>query len=162
MGNNKKLTRSSRNNVIAGICAGLGEYFNADPVIFRIIFIVLAFGGGAGIIIYLILWLIIPDENAAYVGQDGTFYQQEHYQGDATDATPDNQPQKHSDERSASNKRTGYILGICMIGLGIFFLMKNFWHISFSKIWPVFLIAAGIIMIINYFNTSKQNRHEEK
>lgn len=162
MNKNKKLTRSSKNHIIGGVCAGLGEYFNIDPVIFRIIFLVLTFGGGAGILIYLIMWLIIPDENAPDADQNRTFYQQESYQGDTTNAAPDNQPRGHFDERKISNKRSGYILGVCMIGAGVFFLIRNFWHISFSKIWPAFLILIGIIMIINYFRISKQRHHEEK
>ena len=58
----KKLTRSRTARVIAGICGGLGEYFNIDPVIFRIVFIVLSLGGGFGIVLYLIMWVAVPEQ----------------------------------------------------------------------------------------------------
>lgn len=58
----KKLTRIRENKLIAGICTGLGKYFEIDPVIFRIIFLILLFFGGGGFLLYLIMWIIVPDE----------------------------------------------------------------------------------------------------
>lgn len=57
----RKLTRSRDNRWLAGVCGGLAEYFNVDPALFRILFVVLAMTG-AGIPIYLLAWLIIPAE----------------------------------------------------------------------------------------------------
>lgn len=57
---NKRFFLSNQDRKIAGVCGGLGEFFGIDPVIFRIIFIVLAFLGGLGILLYIILWLIAP------------------------------------------------------------------------------------------------------
>lgn len=56
----KKLYRSRRNYMIAGVCGGLGEYFNIDPVIMRLIVAATFLLGGSGLIIYLIAWFIIP------------------------------------------------------------------------------------------------------
>jgi phage shock protein C len=57
----KRLYRSRKNRVIAGVCGGLGEYFNVDPVIFRILFVILLLPGGfPGLIPYVILWLVVP------------------------------------------------------------------------------------------------------
>jgi len=55
----KRLYRNTEEGKIAGICAGLGDYFEMDPVIIRLIFL-LALFLGAGLIVYLIAWLIIP------------------------------------------------------------------------------------------------------
>jgi len=44
------------------VCGGLGEYLGADPTIIRVLFIVLAVFGGAGLIVYLAMWLIVPGE----------------------------------------------------------------------------------------------------
>ena len=52
------LYRSNTQRVIAGVCGGLGEYFGLDPIWFRIGFVVLALGGGSGILIYLVMWLV--------------------------------------------------------------------------------------------------------
>lgn len=61
MDTNKKLYRSNNDRMLAGVCGGLGEYFHIDPVIIRLIFALIAFGGGAGLWIYLIMALVIPN-----------------------------------------------------------------------------------------------------
>ena len=57
----KRLTRSSINKKIAGICGGLGEYFNIDPVIVRLAWVIFTLAGGAGLLAYIIGWIIIPE-----------------------------------------------------------------------------------------------------
>jgi len=55
-----RLRLSGTERKIAGVCGGLGEYFELDPVLFRAAFVVLAFAGGLGILLYLALWLVVP------------------------------------------------------------------------------------------------------
>tara|TARA_B100000131_G_C17600708_1_gene403389 strand:+ start:276 stop:455 length:180 start_codon:yes stop_codon:yes gene_type:complete len=55
----KRLYRSKKNKKIAGICIGIGDYFDIDPIIVRLLFLVALFLGG-GLIVYLIAWIIIP------------------------------------------------------------------------------------------------------
>ena len=59
----KKFMRSGRDQKIVGVCAGLAHYFDIDPTIVRVIWGVLAFCYGAGIVAYLILWAIAPVSN---------------------------------------------------------------------------------------------------
>ena len=54
------LRLSASERMIAGVCGGLGEFFQLDPVLFRAAFLVLAVIGGLGILLYLVLWLLIP------------------------------------------------------------------------------------------------------
>jgi phage shock protein PspC (stress-responsive transcriptional regulator) len=61
----RRLVRVRDGRVIGGVCAGLGRYFNVDPIIFRIAAIVLVFVGGAGVLAYLAALLLIPSEDAA-------------------------------------------------------------------------------------------------
>lgn len=59
----KVLRRSKQNRIIAGVCAGLGEFFGIDSIWFRIGFLVALLPGGIpGILIYILCWVIIPDE----------------------------------------------------------------------------------------------------
>lgn len=60
----KKLYRSRKNYMIAGICGGLGEYFNIDPTLIRLGVAFTFVLGGAGLLAYLIAWMIIPLEPA--------------------------------------------------------------------------------------------------
>ncbi|SRR6056297_1548240 len=57
----KRLYRDPDNRILGGVCGGMGAYFKVDPILFRILFILIALAGGSGIIIYLILWLVVPE-----------------------------------------------------------------------------------------------------
>jgi phage shock protein C len=58
----KKLYRSRTDRKVAGVCGGLAQYFNIDPVIVRLIWILFVLLGGSGIIIYIIAWIVVPLE----------------------------------------------------------------------------------------------------
>ena len=58
----KRLTIPKNNKVIAGVCAGIANYFNIDPVLVRIIWLVLLLFLGIGLFAYLILWIIMPEK----------------------------------------------------------------------------------------------------
>ncbi|MCK5043429.1 PspC domain-containing protein [Candidatus Pacearchaeota archaeon] len=58
----KKLYRSKKNRIIGGVCGGIGEYLKIDPTIIRIIWAISIFGFGAGILVYLLAWIIIPEK----------------------------------------------------------------------------------------------------
>ena len=58
----RRLTRSRENRWLGGVSAGLGEYFDINPIVYRIAFMALALAGGTGILLYVAAWLVIPDE----------------------------------------------------------------------------------------------------
>ncbi len=58
----KRLTRSTNNQMIAGVAAGIANYFNIDSTIVRLIFVVTALTGGPGILAYLIMWVLMPED----------------------------------------------------------------------------------------------------
>src|SRR3954451_12462403 len=58
----RRLTRSSSDKVLAGVAGGLGRYFDIDPIIFRIGFVVLTVAGGAGVLAYLAAWVLVPED----------------------------------------------------------------------------------------------------
>lgn len=60
----KRLYRSRTNKVIAGVCGGLAEYFKIDPVIPRVIFLLIALPGGISILVYFIFWIVMPKRPA--------------------------------------------------------------------------------------------------
>ena len=57
----RKLYRSRSQRMVAGVCGGLAEYFNVDATLIRVLFLVLAVVGGSGLVIYLLMWIIVPD-----------------------------------------------------------------------------------------------------
>jgi phage shock protein PspC (stress-responsive transcriptional regulator) len=57
-----RLTRSSDDKVVSGLCGGLGRYFGVDPVVFRIAFVVISLAGGTGLVLYLVGWALVPSD----------------------------------------------------------------------------------------------------
>ena len=57
----KRVYRSKKNKILAGVCGGIAEYFEVDPVLVRLLLVLLVLMGFAGIILYLIAWLIMPE-----------------------------------------------------------------------------------------------------
>jgi phage shock protein C len=51
--------------MIAGVCGGLAEYFSVDATLMRVLFLLLAVFGGSGIVIYIVMWIIVPDARKA-------------------------------------------------------------------------------------------------
>ena len=61
----KKLTKSSENRMICGVCAGVGEYLGIDPTVVRLAWVLLTFVGAAGIIAYIIAAIVMPTDSGA-------------------------------------------------------------------------------------------------
>lgn len=59
----KKFTRSTDNAMVAGVAAGIADYLNIDPVLVRLFFVLATLSHGHGLLIYLILWAIMPKED---------------------------------------------------------------------------------------------------
>ena len=61
----RKLYRSQTQRMVAGGCGGLAEYFNIDATGMRVLFLILAVFGGSGIVLYLVMWIFVPDASKA-------------------------------------------------------------------------------------------------
>lgn len=61
--NYKKLYRSRQNRMLCGVCGGIGNYFNIDPTVVRLLWIIFCMCGGCGIIAYIIAAIVIPEDN---------------------------------------------------------------------------------------------------
>jgi phage shock protein C len=61
----RKLYRSKEDRKIAGVCGGLGEYFDIDPTIIRLIWLAMLFAVGSGVLAYIIAWIIVPEKTVA-------------------------------------------------------------------------------------------------
>jgi phage shock protein C len=60
----KRLFRSKKDRIIGGVCGGLGNYFNVDPVIIRVVTVAMFFAGFLGLLGYIIAWIIVPEDPA--------------------------------------------------------------------------------------------------
>lgn len=119
----KRLYRSQTDKVVAGVCGGLGEYFEIDPVLVRIIAVIAFFatGFGAMVLAYIVGWIVVPKREEA--DRPAREY---HY--------------------SSWHK---YLPGLILIGIGAVLLMREFWYwFDFGDIWPMLLILAGLGLIL--------------
>lgn len=142
-----RLFRSETNRMFAGVAGGLAEYIRIDPVFTRIAFILLTLFHGSGILIYFILWLIIPTESKVH---DYTTINKESVRGNLHKVR--DHMQRFSKRMNIEEKNnTKMILGAIIIILGILFLLDNFglgvW-IDPGKLWPVILIIIGFAMVV--------------
>ena len=60
----KRLVRSKTDRQISGVCAGLAQYFDIDPTIVRLIFVVASLMGGPGLLLYIVLAIVVPEESS--------------------------------------------------------------------------------------------------
>lgn len=132
----------SDDNIIAGVCGGLGIYFQIDPTIFRILFLILAFFGGSGIILYLILWIIVPSKKDVHMtSSDAIRGNVKEMKLKAKEAT-----KRFNTDNEQSNKS---LIAIILVILGAFFLFDNFQilQFDFGKFWPFLLIILGLLLL---------------
>ena len=131
MSNNKRLERDLRNKVIGGVCSGLGDYFDIDPAFWRVLFCLLFIFGCLGLLIYVILWIVMPSKD---------YTKAEVINDTAEDATA-----------SPKKMRGSMIAGLTMIGIGVFSLICRYVpRLNWRTAWPIALIILGIILIIPY------------
>ena len=71
-GGKKKLMRSSTDKKIAGVCAGLADYFDLDPTIVRVVWLLAVLCAGTGLLLYAILWIVLPLAPAGVIPTSAT------------------------------------------------------------------------------------------
>jgi phage shock protein PspC (stress-responsive transcriptional regulator) len=126
----KRLYRSNEHRIIGGVSGGLGEYLDIDPVLIRIGFVVTVFAGGAGILAYIIAWIIIPEQPRDKPMTTSTEPQQPN--------TPPPEPPRREE------KRGSVVGGMVLLVLGLLFLADNFLpDFHFEDWWPLILVAIG-------------------
>jgi phage shock protein C len=145
----KILYRSRTERMIAGVCGGLAEYFDIDPTLVRLIAVALTLAGGSGILAYFIFWLVVPQKPLNLASVDNP-----------TMASSTVETEDVDSEASNETSSAALFIGIVLTVMGFLFLVGNFislaWF-SFSKLWPLVLIAIGIIVILK---GTGSKRHE--
>lgn len=134
----KRLYRSRTDRMIGGVCGGLGEYFGVDPTLLRLAFVLITLAGGAGILIYLILLIVLPEKPQELPAGEGV-------PALTTEATG-------TGAGAEERVRNAMLLGVLLILAGFVFLMRNLginlfaWFRS-DLIWPLLLILGGFLLI---------------
>ena len=140
------LRRSRSDRILGGVCGGLAHYFDTDPLLIRLIFIVITLAQGAGILLYLVLWVVMPEEGVQQAPAGGQVLKTG-IQGVQQDV------QRVASQLSAGSPhahRQGAWLGALLVGVGAYLLAINLGALSWWD-WryggPALLIAAGIVLL---------------
>jgi phage shock protein C len=163
----RKIFRSRKNRMFLGVCGGMGAYYHIDPVMIRVILVLVtvASGFGPGIIAYFILAMIIPLEGSKAGTTQDTFKENladletssrhlgsqfKNARSNQSPLTPDSpeplEPTLSFAPPTRSNRGL-YVFAILLVCVGILILIiKNVPHI-WSFLWPMTLVIAGIIII---------------
>lgn len=164
MENTKKLYRSVTDRYIGGVCGGLAKYFNTDVAIIRLLFFIALIIGGGGFLAYIILWIVVPEEPINHRFNMETNNKQEDFSEYEQNQNNTSNNQKKTDNMNDSKhyKNKGNLTaGLILIGIGSLFLLDNLIaNIDFGDLWPVFIIIAGIAILLNSFNQYKNKSHE--
>lgn len=172
----RRLTRDTKNAVLGGVAAGFANYFNVDPVLVRLAFILLVVLDGFGLVAYVVGWVIMPraDRTVAPAppgasvppvasgppgasGPQGSSVPPVAGPAGRIVETVRQAGERVADgfQRLPDDKRRGSaISGVVLIVLGLVFLLDRFswWHwphwARLSNLWPVILIAIGVSLIL--------------
>ncbi len=154
----ERLYRSRKNRVFGGVAGGLAEYLNIDPVLARIIFVIVTFFNGLGLLLYVILWIVVPEEplvaaNFNQEPQTGEPQPGEEKTGSESSGEYSQTEQQYSQQDFAPKKTSGngrLISGVILIGIGVLFVAKNFFpFFHLVDLFPIILVAVGIALIFN-------------
>lgn len=114
--------------MIGGVCGGLGRYFRVDPLWFRLVFAVLALGSGAGVLLYLVAWVVIPED--------------EHRDDDAVrTVTP-------IVGRHGSGPSGSVIAGLALVTIGAALLIEAVVPWFDRVLWPVAVMVVGLGLVL--------------
>ncbi|HET7713788.1 MAG TPA: PspC domain-containing protein [Patescibacteria group bacterium] len=138
----KTLHKSQTNRVLAGVCGGLGEYFDIDPTLVRVAFILLFFSGGLGIFLYLALMVVMPDPGS-------------------TTSEPMSNLKKEAEKLQTSSIRNPSLrpgsgwLPAALIILGLVLLLDNLDllrrfvpYYRLEQLWPLVIIFLGLWLLL--------------
>ncbi len=145
---NRRVYRSRKDRVIAGVCGGLAKYFSVDPVLIRLVAVATVLLGGAGVILYIIAMFVIPEEPKF-----------------SSDPVRSEDPEENKESAIVDPElRNKAIIAIAVffIAIGVFFLLRQFepvrwfltvsWEILFGGI----LVAIGILVVMKSIRRGKR------
>ena len=155
----KRLYRSRSERMLFGVSGGMAEYFDVDPTLVRIAWVVVAIiSAGVGFLAYLALAIIIPESTARerpsgeeasnMEGEEGSAY-------DPVDSREEREMYETADAaagvgRERVRRQRGIIFGVALIALGFFFLSVTLDLLTWFdwRFWPVALILLGVLLVV--------------
>lgn len=145
MGN--RLYRSRTDVILGGVCAGLAKYLGIDPTLVRLFFILITLAGGVGVLAYLILWIVVPQEDTFRASQPEAFNES------GMRERAENMRDEFVEAVSKPNPNAVKVVGIGLVIYGAYLILKELhlpWlsWLNSGVIWAGLLIVAGVVLIL--------------
>ena len=152
-----RLYRSRSDRMICGVCGGLAKYFDIDPTIVRIIAVLLVFANGLGILTYIIMAIVVPQEGSKVATPKEAVEENIEDLKETAGKLGREIRSTLTEEKVESEavdkvRRRRGIVGIILIVLGIFLLAGSFnlfWWFHWGNLWPLILVAVGLLIIFS-------------
>jgi len=153
------ISRSRQNRIFGGVAAGLGEYLTIDPIVVRVLFVVSVLFSGIGILLYIIMWIVIPEEKFVYENVSGSTAQSNENKDSDNSTNVNTGADNINFTFHQEKKKNGKVIfGIILIIIGMFFLgIEIFSFLNFADLFPVILIGLGIILLWKSKNKRGKN-----
>jgi phage shock protein C len=140
---NRRLFRSRTDTILGGVAGGVAEYLDIDPSLVRIIWAILAIiTGGIFVVLYVVMWIVVPEGDApagtAAAGGGG-----EPAIGPGAGSPA---PVVRHHRRGSGNGTL--IFGVILIGIGAWFLVRQYLDINVDRLWPVGLVLLGVLLLL--------------
>lgn len=155
----KKLYRSVDDRIIAGVAGGIAEYFNIDPVLVRVVFIVLALIHGLGIILYIVLLFLTPKEGDTEMLEKVVAFSKQHLKKNTE--SPQENPAPDAQGQQATTlpliKDKARFVGLAIMIVGGFALFNVLFNLSWFRwdiFWAIGVIIVGFYLIVRRGQTS--------
>jgi len=147
----KKFYRSRTDRVIWGVCGGLGEYFNVDSTLIRILFIILTLGSGVGVILYIVLALMVPNNPNQKAGSPKSA-------NDLAEELGASAKKIRAEMNNQGDHHTKNILGLIILTIGVAMFIKEAFHlaIDWGMIYPFMIVLLGLYLLDGYNKYNKQ------
>jgi phage shock protein C len=144
----QRFVRSQKDRMLGGVCGGLAQYLRLDSTLVRLFFVIFTITGGFGVLMYFILWIVIPNEDDTNAASSGQPFQPDDLGERARSMGADI---RQAVRQPGTNKAK--FVGIALILAGVVFLLQNlnlpelFW-LKKEFVWPALLVVAGAALVI--------------
>jgi phage shock protein C len=148
------LYRSRKDRVFGGVAGGIARSLNADPAIVRLIFALMVIVAGGGVLLYLILWIAIPEEPFEFYQESGAARNENTANETVNQDSPTPRPYYPPRRNNGA-----LIVGLILIAVGALFLADRYLpsiRIHFHDFWPLIIVFAGIALIASSFTGIKK------
>lgn len=130
--------------MLGGVAGGLAEYLNVDPVLVRLVFVILFLANASGLLVYVILWLVLPSKSKLNLKSDSLLRE------NASEIRERAQGISEQFKSRQVQDRTRIVIGGVVIFFGVMVLLRSFGLpnlLDWGFLWPITLVVIGVMIL---------------